>query len=51
MQIRIILLIKVMGICETTGLQTLQGPILSCRASIVIVHGLPKLYFEPLKLL
>jgi len=44
-RIRILLLIKAMRI------QTLQGFILSIRASIVSVHGPPWLFLMPLKLL
>jgi hypothetical protein len=43
MRIRILFLIKVMGVCDH-GLKTLQ-------ASIVSVHGPQRLYFEPVKLL
>ncbi len=34
-----------------TGLQTLQGFILSLQASTASVHGNPQLYFENLKVL
>ncbi len=39
------------GEFATTGPLTLQGSILSLQASIVSVHSLPRLYFEPLKLM
>ncbi len=35
----------------TTNLKTLQGPNFSLQASIVSVHGPPRRFFEPLKLL
>jgi hypothetical protein len=50
MRIHILLLNKVMRICAT-GLQTIQGFILSLHASIVSVHGPPRLDYEPIKLL
>jgi hypothetical protein len=50
MRIRILLLIKVMQICNHWSLDP-QGSILSIHASIVSVHGSPRLHFEPLKLL
>jgi hypothetical protein len=49
-QIRLLLLIKVMEICDHS-LWTLQGSIFSFQASIVSVYGPPQLYLEPLKLL
>ncbi len=50
MRIRIQLPIKVKGICDHWSLDH-QGAILSLQASIVIVYGPPRLYFEPLKFL
>jgi hypothetical protein len=50
MRIRILLIFKVIK-SATTGLQTLQGSILSLHASIGRVYGPPRLHCEPLKLL
>jgi hypothetical protein len=45
------LLLKVMGIWPLVYRPYSQASILSLQASIVSVHGPPRLYFEPLKLL
>jgi hypothetical protein len=43
-RIRVLLLIKVSA---TIGIQTLQAVILSLHASILNVHGPPRVHFEP----
>ncbi len=48
MRIRILLLIKVMRICDHWST---DRPFLSLHASILSIHGLSWLHFEPLKLL
>jgi hypothetical protein len=50
MRIRIQLLFEMMGICDRWFLD-LPGPHLSLQTSIVSVHGPPRLYFSPLKVL
>jgi hypothetical protein len=45
-QIPILLLIKVMRICEHRGLQTLHGSVFSLSASNASVHGPLWLHFE-----
>jgi hypothetical protein len=50
MRIWLLLLMKVMGICDHWSTDP-PGLHLSLPASIVSVHGPTRLYFEPLKLL
>jgi hypothetical protein len=50
MRIRIHLFIKMMGICEHCRIDP-PGLHFKPQSSIVIVHGLPRIYFETLKLL
>jgi hypothetical protein len=50
MQIWILLLIKLMGICDYWSVDP-PGPHLSLQASIVSIHGTPRLCFKHLNLL
>jgi hypothetical protein len=48
-RLRILLFIKVIKICDHWSTEPPEGSVVTLHASIVSVHGPPRLHFEPLK--